>query len=54
MEGKASPETDMYAMGAVAAAIHDILPARVIVERMVNEAAEILSANATLVSKPKL
>lgn len=39
-----------YAMGLVAAVIDDILPAKVIVENMVTEAARILKANATLVN----
>lgn len=35
-------DSQMYAMGLVAALIHDILPAKTIVENMVNDAAAIL------------
>lgn len=39
-----------WLMGRVAALIHDILPAKVIVESMVNEAAAILEKNGSLVT----
>jgi len=38
-----------WLMGRVSALIHEILPAKVIVDNMVNEAAEILEKNASLV-----
>ncbi len=45
----------MFLMGDVAALIKDILPARVIVDNMVNDAAKILQDRSKLVSvKPKL
>lgn len=41
--------------GRVAAQIHDVLPAKVIVETMVKEASDIMIRNASLVnSKSKL
>ncbi|KZP24473.1 2-nitropropane dioxygenase, partial [Athelia psychrophila] len=52
---KAHPEKSMevrpWLIGRVAAVIHDILPAKTIVDNMVNEAAELLSKGATLVTK---
>lgn len=39
-----------YLMGQVAAMIHDVLPAKVIVEQMINEAAEIISNNASFIN----
>ena len=42
-------------MGSVSAVINDILPAKVIIDNMVSQAAEILQHNATLVRiSPKL
>ena len=44
-------------MGRVAAAIHDVLPAKVIVENMVNDAVAILERGASLIKvspSPKL
>ncbi|KAF8997906.1 hypothetical protein BDQ17DRAFT_1362815 [Cyathus striatus] len=38
-----------WLMGRVSALIHDVLPAKVIVESMVNDAAEIIQRNASLV-----
>lgn len=38
-----------WLMGRVSALIHEILPAKVIVETMVNDAAEIMERNASLV-----
>jgi NAD(P)H-dependent flavin oxidoreductase YrpB (nitropropane dioxygenase family) len=46
-----------WLMGRISALIHDVLPAKAIVNNMVNEAAEILERNASLVKvspKPKL
>mgnify|MGYP001336631169 CR=1 FL=1 len=39
-------------MGRVAAVINEVLPAKVIVDNMVNEAAEILQRGASLVKVP--
>jgi hypothetical protein len=36
-------------MGEVAALIHDILPAKQVIDSMVNDAAEIMTRNAALV-----
>jgi len=44
-----SISTIPWLMGRVSALIHEILPAKVIVDNMVNEAAEILERNASLV-----
>jgi hypothetical protein len=42
-------------MGRVAALIHDILPAKQVIDSMVNNAAEIMTQNAALVQNtPKL
>lgn len=57
IHGNASVETDGYPMGQVAAMINEILPAKTIVENMVEQAAEILSAGAAMVKArpmPKL
>ncbi|KAF8920723.1 2-nitropropane dioxygenase [Mucidula mucida] len=44
-----SLEARPWLMGKVAALVNDVLPAKVIVENMVNEAAQILQQNASLV-----
>ena len=56
---KQHPEKSLQArawlIGRVAALIHEVLPAKVIVENMVNDAAKILQENAAKVSvKSKL
>ena len=38
-----------FLIGRISALIHEVLPAKVIVENMVNDAAEILSSNAAKV-----
>lgn len=53
--GSANLDTEPYPMGRVAAVIDNILPAKVIVESMVNQAAEILHASGRMVTvRPKL
>lgn len=49
-----SAESRGWLMGKVAAMIHEVLPAKTIVDNMVNEAAELLQSKATLVKKAKL
>ena len=48
-------DTEPYPMGRVAAVIHEILPAKTIVENMVREAVEVLRAGGAMVTiKTKL
>ena len=52
---KSFKEGRAWLMGSIAALIHDVLPAKVIIETMVADAARIMQENASLVSmKPKL
>ncbi|KAF5319060.1 hypothetical protein D9611_012658 [Ephemerocybe angulata] len=47
-----SLETRPWLMGRVSSLIHDVLPAKEIVDNMVNDAAKILTSNAALVRVP--
>ncbi|KAF9266091.1 2-nitropropane dioxygenase [Marasmius fiardii PR-910] len=49
-----SAESRGWLMGRVAAMIDEVLPAKAIVDNMVNEAAELLQSKATLVKRAKL
>lgn len=42
-----------WLIGRVSALIHDVLPAKQIVDNMISEAVEIINRDASLVSKPK-
>lgn len=42
-----------WLIGRVSALIHDVLPAKQIVDNMITEAVEIINRDASLVSKPK-
>ncbi|KAJ3966594.1 2-nitropropane dioxygenase [Lentinula raphanica] len=48
-----NPDNRPWLMGKVAALIHDILPAKTIIENMVNEAAELLEHGSSLVVKTR-
>lgn len=48
-----SVEGRYFLMGKVAALIHDILPAKEIIDNMVNDAADMLTKGGSLVKQPR-